>query len=82
MKSNGVVILAGGKRVRLRPFTASCPKLLVPLGDKPVLEILLLQLIRQNFTRVALSLGHFSDLIRAFFSSPGTIPRKLTNVDC
>lgn len=77
MKSHDVVILAGGKGVRLLPFTASFPKPLVPLGNKPILEILLLQLIGQNFTRVTLSLGHLSDLIRAFISSHRTIPRKL-----
>lgn len=77
MQTNRVVILAGGKGVRLRPFTASFPKPLVPLGDKPILEVLLLQLINQKFNRVTLSLGHLSDLIRAFISSHRKIPRLL-----
>lgn len=77
MSSKRVVILAGGKGVRLRPFTASFPKPLVPLGDKPILEILLLQLINQGFTSATLSLGHLSHLIRAFISSHRTITRKM-----
>lgn len=38
------VILAGGRGTRLRPFTASFPKPLMPIGEYPVLEILLRQL--------------------------------------
>lgn len=77
MQSTRVVILAGGKGVRLRPFTASFPKPLVPLGDKPILEVILLQLANQNFSRVTLSIGHLSDLIKAFVSSHRIIPRRL-----
>lgn len=61
-----VVILAGGKGTRLRPFTASFPKPLVPLGDMPILEVVLRQLQTQGFTRVTLAVGHLADLIRAF----------------
>ncbi|KUO68696.1 MAG: hypothetical protein APF80_04720 [Alphaproteobacteria bacterium BRH_c36] len=60
------IILAGGKGRRLRPFTASFPKPLVPLGDKPILEIILRQLANQGLKRVSLAVGHLSDLIRAY----------------
>lgn len=60
------VILAGGKGVRLRPFTASLPKPLVPLGDKPILEVVLRQLAACGFQRATLTLGHLAGLIRAF----------------
>jgi NDP-sugar pyrophosphorylase family protein len=66
MNDTRVVILAGGKGVRLRPFTASLPKPLVPLGDKPILEILLHQLAACGIKRATLTLGHLSGLIRAF----------------
>ncbi len=66
MASPRVVILAGGKGTRLRPFTASFPKPLVPLGDKPILEIVLRQLSSQGLNRVTLAVGHLADLIRAF----------------
>lgn len=60
------VILAGGKGSRLRPFTTTVPKPLVPIGDLPILEILIRQLKHQGFHRITLSVGHLAALIRAF----------------
>jgi len=61
------VILAGGKGTRLAPFTVNFPKPLVPLGDTPVLEVLLLRLLRFGITDVTLTLGHLAELIKAYF---------------
>lgn len=66
------VILAGGKGTRLQPFTAVFPKPLVPLGDKPILEIVIKQLSSFGVDRVVLSVGHLAHLIRAYFSE-GTV---------
>ncbi|MFQ5625321.1 MAG: NDP-sugar synthase [Methyloligellaceae bacterium] len=66
MPDNRVVVLAGGKGTRLRPFTASFPKPLVPIGDKPILDILLSQFAQQNFAQITLSLGHLAELIKAY----------------
>jgi NDP-sugar pyrophosphorylase family protein len=61
------VILAGGKGVRLRPYTTALPKPLVPIGDRHViLEIVLAQLASQGFTDVTLAINHLGPLIRAF----------------
>lgn len=60
------VILAGGKGSRLRPFTVTIPKPLVPVGDLPILEILIRQLRRQGFSRITISVGHLASLIRAY----------------
>lgn len=61
------VILAGGKGVRLRPYTSTLPKPLVPIGDQySILEIVLLQLSRQGFTSITLAIGHLGHLIRAY----------------
>ncbi len=61
------VILAGGKGVRLRPYTTLIPKPLVPIGDHhSILEIVLRQLAAQGFTRVVLAIGHLGQLIRAY----------------
>lgn len=66
-RTNGVrtVILAGGKGTRLRPLTAVFPKPLVPLGNKPVIEILLRRLAASGLTDVTLCLGYLGELIQA-----------------
>ena len=60
------VILAGGKGTRLRPFTATLPKPLVPVGDYPIIEIVLRQLKHFGFTDVIISTGHLAELIEAY----------------
>lgn len=60
-------ILAGGKGIRLRPYTMSFPKPLMPIGDYPILEIVIRQLARQGFDRVTISTGHLAELIGAYF---------------
>ncbi|GAA3232587.1 nucleotidyltransferase family protein [Actinocorallia longicatena] len=61
------VILAGGKGVRLRPYTSTLPKPLVPIGDQySILEIVLKQLSSQGFTTVTLAIGHLGHLIRSY----------------
>jgi mannose-1-phosphate guanylyltransferase len=61
------VILAGGKGVRLMPYTTSLPKPLVPIGDQySILEIIMRQLQQQGFTSVTLAIGHLGQLIRAY----------------
>lgn len=61
------VVLAGGKGTRLRPYTTSFPKPLMPVGDHPVLEILIHQLIRDRFTCFHFAVGHLAELIEAYF---------------
>lgn len=60
------VILAGGKGTRLRPYTATLPKPLVPVGDQPIIEVVLRQLRRHGFREVVVSTGHLAELISAF----------------
>ena len=61
------VILAGGKGVRLRPYTTTLPKPLVPIGDShSILEIVLHQLADQGFTSATLAINHLGELICAF----------------
>lgn len=62
------VILAGGKGTRLRPFTVSFPKSLMPLGDTPVVEILMRRLVRYGCRDVTLTLGHLAELMKAYFA--------------
>lgn len=62
-----VVVLAGGQGTRLRPYTTALPKPLVPVGNYPILEILLRQLSAYGFRHVTLAVGHLADLIQAYF---------------
>ena len=62
-------MLAGGKGTRLRPYTTIFPKPLVPVGEYPILEIIVRQLARQGFARITLSTGHLAELIEAYFKN-------------
>jgi len=61
------VILAGGKGTRLQPYTTVLPKPLMPVGDYPILEIILRQLKTAGCTEVILAVGHLNHLFKAFF---------------
>ncbi len=61
------VILAGGKGIRLRPYTTRLPKPLVPIGEEhSIMEIALYQLASSGFDRVTLAIGHFGNLIQSY----------------
>jgi NDP-sugar pyrophosphorylase family protein len=62
-----VIILAGGKGVRLAPLTEVIPKPLVPLGGMPIMEVVIRQLAAQGFSRITLAVGYLSELIQAYF---------------
>ncbi len=64
-KITTAVILAGGKGTRLKPFTMTIPKPLLPLGDTPILEIVFEQLVTTGISRIVLTLGHMSQLVLA-----------------
>jgi NDP-sugar pyrophosphorylase family protein len=61
------VILAGGKGTRLRPYTTTLPKPLMPVGDRPILEIMITQLQAAGFEKITIAVNHMADLIMAFF---------------
>jgi NDP-sugar pyrophosphorylase family protein len=61
------VILAGGRGTRLKPYTTAFPKPLMPVGDKPILEILIRQLRSHDFKEIILLVGHLGELIMTFF---------------
>ena len=61
------IILAGGKGSRLRPYTIVLPKPLMPIGDFPILEVVVRQLVRDGFDHISMAVNHQASLIRAFF---------------
>jgi NDP-sugar pyrophosphorylase family protein len=68
------VILAGGKGSRLRPYTLVLPKPLVPVGERPILELILRQLAAEGFRRVDLCVGHLGGLIQTYFAERANVP--------
>jgi NDP-sugar pyrophosphorylase family protein len=62
---NRVIIQAGGLGTRLHPYTTVLPKPLVPVGDLPILEIMIRQFVAHGFRRVTITLGHLGHLIMA-----------------
>jgi NDP-sugar pyrophosphorylase family protein len=63
------VVLAGGRGTRLAPYTTAFPKPLVPVGDMPIVEVVVRQLVAAGVSGITLAVGHLAELIRAFFSA-------------
>jgi NDP-sugar pyrophosphorylase family protein len=63
------VILAGGRGTRLRPYTVVLPKPLMPIGECPILEIIVKQLAHYGFGHITMAVNHQAEIIRAFFQN-------------
>ena len=72
------VILAGGKGTRLKPYTTILPKPLMPIGDMPILEILLRQMKRVGVNEAVLTVGHLAELLRLFFQDGERLGMNIT----
>ncbi len=71
------VILAGGKGTRLAPYTKILPKPLLPIGDMPILEVLLRQMKRSGVGEVILTVGHMAQLLQLFFQNGERLGLKI-----
>lgn len=67
--SKRAVILAGGRGTRLRPYTVVLPKPLMPIGEFPILEVIVRQLVYHGFTHITMAVNHQAQLIKAFFGN-------------
>ncbi len=72
------VILAGGKGTRLKPYTTILPKPLMPIGDMPILEILLRQMKRAGINQAVLTVGHLAEMLRLFFQDGRNLGLDIT----
>lgn len=64
--SKRAIILAGGKGTRLKPYTVSLPKPLVPVGEMPIIEIIIRRLVDAGFDHLTITVNHMADIVRAF----------------
>ncbi len=62
-----VILLAGGLGKRLRPLTFAIPKPLIPIGEKPILELLLRKLKTSGIKKIYLAVGYRAELIQTYF---------------
>ena len=69
MREKRAVILAGGKGTRLRPYTVVLPKPLMPIGEYPILEVIIRQLKQNGFTHITMAVNHQAEIIKAFFAN-------------
>ncbi len=72
------IVLAGGKGRRLLPYTTVLPKPLMPIGDYPILEVILRQLKHAGFNNVTISTGYLHELIHAYIDSNKTLGLKIS----
>ncbi|HSV27418.1 MAG TPA: sugar phosphate nucleotidyltransferase, partial [Sedimentisphaerales bacterium] len=68
-RSNLMVIMAGGKGTRLRPYTEDCPKPMLPIAGKPILEHILAQAKEDGFRNFVISVHYLSHIIEEYFGS-------------
>lgn len=66
-RDNVVVLMAGGLGVRLRPLTEDCPKPMLKIGGRPILETILLNFIEHGFRRFYFSVNYKSEVIIDYF---------------
>ena len=66
---NWVVLMAGGLGTRLKPLTDECPKSLLKVGGRPILETILESFVEQGFKRIFLSVNHKAEMIRKHFGT-------------
>jgi len=66
---NTMIIMAGGKGTRLRPYTEDRPKPMLHVAGKPMLEHILLNAISEGFTSFVISLGYLGHMIESYFGS-------------
>jgi dTDP-glucose pyrophosphorylase/CBS domain-containing protein len=68
-RSNAMVIMAGGRGARLHPLTENCPKPLLPVGGKPMLEHIIERAKGEGITRFVIAVHYLGHMIEAYFGN-------------
>jgi dTDP-glucose pyrophosphorylase len=76
-----VVIMAGGRGKRLRPLTDDCPKPMLKVGEKPVLQTILEQFVQQGFTRFCISVNYKAEQIKDYFGDGSEFGAEIHYID-
>ena len=67
-RKNMVLLMAGGLGSRLKPLTNECPKPMLKIGGRPILETIILNFIESGFKEFIISLNYKGDMIRGHFA--------------
>jgi len=67
IRNNFVVLMAGGLGTRLRPLTESCPKSLLKVGGKPVLETIVENFVEFGFKKFYIAVNYKAEMIENYF---------------
>ena len=79
-RANPVFIMAGGFGTRLRPLTDNCPKPMLKVGDKPILEIVLRGFISNGFSNFYISTHFMPEVIKNHFGDGSVLGASITYV--
>lgn len=80
-RDNLVVLMAGGKGRRLRPLTEACPKPLLKVGGRPILETIVESFLRHGFSNLAISVHYKAEMVKDHFGDGSAFGASITYLD-
>ena len=81
IKKNQIFILAGGLGKRMGKLTKETPKVMLPVGSKPILEHIIVSFRKQNFTNFIISVKYKSKLIKEYFNDGSKLGVNITYIE-
>lgn len=80
-RGNPVVIVAGGQGQRLRPLTSSIPKPMLPIGGRPLLEVMVRRLVDQGFCNLFISVNYLAEVVMEHFGDGDRFGARVTYLE-
>ena len=80
-RKNMVLLMAGGLGSRLKPLTNECPKPMLRIGGRPILETIILNFIESGFKEFIISLNYKGDMIREYFANGNSFGVSIQYID-